>query len=199
MQKKPAAQPVKATPGKPSAPKTKPAEKSATKTKAPPASTTAKKTPPSSQAKRSPKSKEKPAIPNELVQQLQESIAKIEKKPDKYAIEEPFVLPERLAPSSRSDAAPAAQDSRAFLAGVKEELMQQLHLALHLPDFGEVKIQLELSESGRVQTIKVLKAASQKNREYLERELPRMSFSFISMHRLSAKERTFVISFHNEM
>jgi colicin import membrane protein len=72
-------------------------------------------------------------------------------------------------------------------------------MALHLPDFGEVKVQLELSENGNVQTVKVLRSASQKNREYLEKELPRMSFSCITGHKLSAKERTFVISFHNEM
>jgi outer membrane biosynthesis protein TonB len=144
--------------------------------------------------------KENPPIPKELVQKLEESIAKIDKKPDNYRGKEAFVLPERIKSSAHLDTSRSlATQPSDFLIEVKGELIQQLQSSLHLPDFGEVKVQLKLSESGKVENVKVLKAASQKNHEYLIKELPLMSFPSLSLHRLPEKERVFVITFHNEI
>jgi colicin import membrane protein len=170
------------------------------KAKPQPVAQPAKKTPTPKGRSKPNKAQEGDAIPAELVKQLQESIAKIEKKPDKYHSAQKFVLPEKPTPFADIDSSSSSSENRHdFLTGVKEEVIQQLHLALHLPDFGEVKVQLSLSENGSVQTVKVLKSASQRNREYLEKELPRLSFACMALHKLSAKERTFIISFHNEM
>lgn len=189
------------------APKPKPQEKTKTiakatnKTPAKPAVKSTAKSTDKTAAKSTPKKKqENPAVSAELLQQLQESIAKIEKKPDKYRATQQFVLPDKPAPViGARPATSLVADHHDLLSGIKEELIQQLHLALHLPDYGEVKVQIELTESGNVRNVKVLKAASQKNREYLEKELPCMSFSHLAVHKLSAKERTFIISFHNEL
>lgn len=161
---------------------------------------TTQKHTPSPKTRKNSATKDRLPISEELVQQLQESIAKIEKKTDKYRGEETFVLPEKLTPTSTVTSSNSySENAEDYILGVKEELMQQLHMALHLPDYGEVKVQLQLSENGNVLSVKILKAASQKNRDYLEKELPCLSFSSIALYKLPAKERIFVISFHNEI
>ncbi len=142
--------------------------------------------------------KEPPPLSPELVQKLKESIAKIDRKPGNPQREEAIVLPERIKSSSYPDISSSATNTSDLLIEVKGLLIQQLQSSLHLPDFGEVKIQLELSESGKVENVKVLKAASQKNHEYLVKELPRISFS-LDLHKLPERERIFIIAFHNEI
>jgi uncharacterized protein YbcI len=82
---------------------------------------------------------------------------------------------------------------------LRELLVLELRNSLHLPDFGEVTMRLVLRRDGSVAEVKVLKSASKKNSEYLERELPRHSFSFISDLNLKDAERNFVITFCNEI
>lgn len=140
-----------------------------------------------------------PVVSHDLAEKLQESIAKIEKKADNCRVDDCFDLPEKIVLIGENPAEPSFMGSaQECLLSVKEELMAHLHTALHLPEYGEVKLQLQLSEYGTVLSIKILTAASQKNREYLEKELPQLSFSSIALNKLSDKERTFIISFHNK-
>jgi len=146
-----------------------------------------------------------PAVSQKLIKELEESIAKIDEKPDKFKSEKysaktksqvqaPIVLN-----SLESEPYIGPFSERATLEDLRELLVLELKNSLHLPDFGEVTMRLVLRRDGSVAEVKVLKSASKKNSEYLERELPKHSFSFVAELGLKDNERNFVITFCNEI
>lgn len=74
----------------------------------------------------------------------------------------------------------------------EEQLVSYLHEALHLPEMGEVKIELTLQKNGSVEKIVVLHAESLKNKAYLEKNLPLLRFPYLE------KKETLVFTFCNE-
>jgi len=149
--------------------------------------------------------KRSPAVSQKLIKELEESIAKIDEKPDKFKSEKysaktksqvqaPIVLN-----SLESEPYIGPFSERATLEDLRELLVLELKNSLHLPDFGEVTMRLVLRRDGSVAEVKVLKSASKKNSEYLERELPKHSFSFVAELGLKDNERNFVITFCNEI
>ena len=79
-----------------------------------------------------------------------------------------------------------------------DTLISHLHESLSLPDFGEVKIQLSLRQDGSVVKVIVLKARNEKNRQYLESNLPHLKFPRFDGAWANKKEYTFVLTFCNE-
>jgi colicin import membrane protein len=67
---------------------------------------------------------------------------------------------------------------------------------LQLPDVGEVQIQLTLRKDGKVENMKVIKAESEKNRKYLEENLPKLSFPAIYLDKTAS--RSFLFTFCNK-
>jgi outer membrane biosynthesis protein TonB len=118
-------------------------------------------------------------ISDSLVKELEESIAKMDAPPAKKS-KAIALMPLQIDVSSPED------ESYVSL------LVSHLHQALSLPDFGEVKIQLSLRQDGSVAKITVLKAQSEKNRQYLETHLPQIKFPRLE------KESTFILTFCNE-
>ncbi len=134
----------------------------------------------------------KPAIDlqKQIVQELEEIVAKIEEKEEKI-----------IPPSSLQETGSSLQNTSAIFALAPEERYQEsllayLQEALHLPEQGEVKIQLSIKEDGNLAKIVVLKAESVKNREYLEKQLPLLRFPYL--HELRVREKVFVLTFCNE-
>ena len=74
-----------------------------------------------------------------------------------------------------------------------------LHENLHLPDFGEVKLQLTLSQDGKVLKVVVLNTESEKNKSYLELQLPKMRFPRLEDPFANKSQHTFVLTFCNEL
>ncbi len=190
---------AKNTPKKPP-----PSKKAAPPQKTPPPTPPAKKKPAAAPAAKRPpiadkksaaapipaKPKKKP-IPQELLQELEESIAKIDEKRDK------------LYRRNKLEAAPAVQilkidslsvDETSSDDSYAETLVVHLKQALNLPDYGEVKIQLTLSKDGDVEKLVVVKSESEKNKHYLEKHLPRLKFPS-----LNSESHTFVLTFCNEV
>ena len=133
---------------------------------------------------------EPPNFQNKIVKELEEIIAKIE--------ERNVIMP---APSSLQEIIGGVQDKDIIFAEHPEEsyqnaLLTYLHEALHLPEHGEVKMQLTIKEDGSLAKIVVLKAESVKNRGYLEKQLPLLRFPY--PQDLPGKEKTFVLTFCNE-
>jgi outer membrane biosynthesis protein TonB len=81
-----------------------------------------------------------------------------------------------------------------ILSNDSDAIVAYLHESLHLPDYGEVKIQLTVREDGSVAKLVVLKAESVKNKAYLEKNLPLLVFPS-----LERKEQTFIFTFCNEL
>lgn len=203
----PAAQ--KITP--PQAPEPKPAPKTASKpvTAAPstkkkeapakPSATAAKKSSPT-------KNKSAPAaspVPGELLRQLEESIAKIDKKQDNlYAKREKKELNAvAAAPTLQVDSISSLSPAESEEASTQYQdgLISHLQRSLHLPDYGEVKIQLTLKEDGSVIKVVVVKAESSKNRNYLEKNLPLLRFPRLDGSLADRKQHTFIITFCNHV
>jgi hypothetical protein len=144
-----------------------------------------------------PKAEPQLAIPPSLLRELEESIAKIEEKEDKQtkakktkaAALTPLVLQIDVPEHAQS-----TQMDEDYIAALTEKL----HASLHLPDFGEVKIELTLNQEGTVAKLKVLKAESQQNRKYLETELPRLRFPLFSGCYAKQTAHTFTLTFCNE-
>lgn len=192
---KPKSQPAQANPApekpKQAAPKVPPKkskepEKAATKPK---------------ETKKAPKKTTKRGLVSDKIRkELEESIAKIDQKRDNFN--------EPQAPKTKKqNSSPLALSSLEYepavgvssLEDIKMLLVQELKSSLHLPDFGEVTLRFSIRSDGSVAEVKVLKSASKKNSEYLERELPKHSFPSLSGYGLKGNERNFVITFCNEL
>ncbi len=151
-----------------------------------------------SQAK--PKSAPPPSPPrakisDSLIRELEESIAKIENKSDKGTARSRKIS---VAPIAlQIDMTDAFQYSDAKEGDYTDLLVSHLHQYLTLPEYGEVKIQLSLQQDGTVGKIVVLKAESEKNKKYLESNLPRLRFPRFEGSYAKKKESTFILTFCN--
>ena len=134
-------------------------------------------------------------ISDSLLQDLEESIAKIDLKSDKSAVKRDA---KALAPLAlqidawTSDEADETGDYTDLLIG-------HLHRLLSLPEYGEVKIQLSLRQDGSVAKVVVLKAQSEKNKHYLESNLALLRFPRFEGQYANKKEHTFTLTFCNEL
>lgn len=128
----------------------------------------------------------KPAIPKELLEELEEAVAKIDEKSKKVYSSPKLDVPQLMT----------TPEVGSFFVGepsYEESLVAHLHQSLNLPEYGEVKIQLTLHKNGSVAKLVVLKAESLKNKTYLEKNLPLLKFPHLE------KEETFVFTFCNEI
>ena len=178
---KPAPQPKKQR----SAPKKEPVKKPA------PAKKTAPPPPPKKVMKaKAPPPSESPKIPKKLLQDLEESIAKIEgkhisKTPSQKKVDVP--LPIESEETSDVDLT------------FHEIIVSYLHEALNLPEHGEVKIELTLRQDGSVAKLIVLKSESEKNKSYLEKSLPSLKFPILDGMFSNKTQQTFILTFCNEL
>ncbi|MCB1107589.1 MAG: hypothetical protein KDK76_05800 [Chlamydiia bacterium] len=76
-------------------------------------------------------------------------------------------------------------------------LAQVLKEGLELPEHGVVKLELTVSQSGRVLKLQVLHTASEKNKRYLELNLPQISLPPFNEELKNESEHTFTLTFCN--
>lgn len=123
-----------------------------------------------------------------LAKELEKSIAQME----------PTSHEKRSAPLSKIAKlqidAPEKEES-----DYEASLTRYLHTALHLPDFGAVKMQLTVSQDGTITKLLVLKAESEENRKYLEKHIPLLHFPPLQGEYAKDKTHTFVLTFCNEL
>lgn len=131
----------------------------------------------------------KPAIPIELLQQLDRSLAKIEQAPK---IERPLVKSSPSLPTLKIDHF-GGEDSE-----YESELIHFLRGQLSLPEVGEVQMKLSLQNNGAFVKMEIVRTQSVKNRDYLQAVLPTLSFPLFMGMLAKTKEETFVITFSNE-
>ncbi len=137
-----------------------------------------------------PKKKEAPeAIPQQLLDELESSLSKIETKTNKFSGKKSVNMP---------ISGYSLQIDRLDNLDSKEteyqlELVSYLQEALHLPEYGEVKMEITVRPDGSVASLKVLEAESAKNRTYLEKSLPLLRFPTYDK-----ETHTFIFAFCNE-
>ncbi len=131
------------------------------------------------------------AVPENLLKELEESIAKIEKNDHKRNAKAPLTVPAISGEQEKSGSSGACT--------YHEKLISCLQSALLLPEHGEVTIQLELTFLGEVFKMDVLKATSEKNRSYLEKQLPAVRFPPFDGGKTTYEKQTFILTFCNEI
>lgn len=144
--------------------------------------------PPQPQTKTPPPSRAK--ISDALKKELQESLAKL----DTPILAAPKSAPPIRPHSLQIDAPDLSTTQSQYI----EQLTAILHNALKLPEIGEVKIQLTLHHDGTVAKLVVLKAASTKNKTYLEMHLPHLICPRLDGEYAKTSEQTFILTFCNE-
>ncbi len=208
----PAAAPVEklATASPPSGPKK--TSEAPSKTQTPPKPKEKEQPKPSPAGKKAPPiadkqlSKEKKPVPaakpqddkrakmsQKLLQELEDSLSKLEVKPDKKAgkkqsSSQKLDLPGPID-AMHSEGAFGPSDYLSTLVGYLKQ-------TLNLPEYGEVKIQLTLKQDGSVVKLVVIKTESEKNRKYLETSLPHLRFPHLLENK---KQETFIVTFCNEI
>jgi hypothetical protein len=179
----PAPEPKKKAPQKVPSPSPPPVVKKASPKASPPI----KKEP-----VKQPHPQSKAVIADTLLEELEESIAKIGTSSDKTPIKKKSPVPIPL----QMDLVSA--DEGEVDSAYAEKLVQCLYQQLKLPEYGEVVIQLHLHQDGTVGKIIVLKAHSQRNRHYLESTLPQVKFPSFEGGYAHKKESVFVLRFCNQ-
>lgn len=138
----------------------------------------------------------------ELLAKAKETIGKIGTKHDNLA---------KAAPAQSSTYKQIGSLSAETLTvdGVKGEfssseatyvdiLVSRLRTMLKLPEYGEVTIALTLNRTGKVEKLLVINAASRRNREYVESEVPTIIFPRFDKQFSNESTYTFTITLSNE-
>lgn len=120
-----------------------------------------------------------PMISEQLMREIEESIAKIEGKNATVYIDNTLKLD--------------------YAEGYEEVLIAHLRSHLQLPEFGEVKIKLTLSKNGSVIKLSVLNAESERNKKHLETHLYTIQFPPLDVLGIKKPEQTFVLTFCNDI
>lgn len=138
-------------------------------------------------------SKPSPVVPENLVRQLQESIAKIDQKSHKDSPREVLPAPKWIPQLKIDEEISVGEEEGIFVA----QLVQCLQQELNLPEIGSVKIELVLKCDGSFVQMKVIHSESQRNKTFLEQELRGVQFPPFSGNLKNEKEHAFTITFCN--
>lgn len=133
------------------------------------------------------------------LQEIEERIAKIEAKNDRMPSKSELAVPATITLSSQIPSQPAMEFANYQSFAMEDavtSLIGYLQGYLQLPDIGEVQIQLILRKDGKVEGMKVLKTESEKNRKYLEEQLPKLSFPTSILE--GVPTRSFLLTFCNK-
>ncbi len=160
--------------------------------------TTAAKTP--STVKASPSPCKERGIPKELLQELEERIAKIEVKRDKISSQVELSIPQAIDSFLSVRGSDPLDEESTFdvVDSYSAFLVSHLQQHLQLPDFGEVKVEIVLYPDGSVERCVVLRAESDKNKKYLEQRLPLIRFPDFKGTQTKSRQ-VFVLTFCNQL
>jgi hypothetical protein len=131
-----------------------------------------------------------------LLAKAQENIAKIQKENDKNSADAKLIsanLPVPQWKETDNKDEPQQQTN-----SYHDELINRLQLLLCLPDYGEVKIKLTLRRSGEFKKVEFIEAKSTKNRKYVEKMVPTLTYPPFGDHFTAAQEYTFIIRLCNK-
>lgn len=122
----------------------------------------------------------------ELIAKAQESIAKITLADANIVTHSPNLT----VPELKANMAESAHED----AGYQEELAERLRMLLRLPIDGQVKIKLTLNRQGKFITLAILDSDNKLNSEYVEKEVPKISFPPFSRQFKDYEQYTFPIT-----
>lgn len=80
-----------------------------------------------------------------------------------------------------------------------DELVSRLKLSLKLPEYGQVKLSLCINRAGSVVRVTDVKCKSSKNRDYIQKTLPKVHFPPFGQNFSGEKDHTFRLTLTNEL
>ena len=129
-----------------------------------------------------------PSKKNEILKDLKETLSRLETKaPPEAALS----LPKQIQ-SLQIDHADKKEETDYFIS-----LAHALKEELELPELGEVRLKLTVSHTGQVLKLRILQTLSEKNRRYLELNLPRLRLPPFSEDLKNENVHTFTLTFCN--
>ena len=129
---------------------------------------------------------------DKMLKELKDSITKIEKRmtPQEKSV---LTVPKNIQSLAIDQLQPIEASDYFVLLG------QTLKEELELPEYGDVRLELTVQNGGRVLKIRVLQAASEKNRRYLELNLPKVILPPFDKDFKNKQQHTFTLTFCNEV
>ncbi len=79
-----------------------------------------------------------------------------------------------------------------------DEVVNRLKLMLRLPEYGDVKVKLTLERNGKVAKVVIVSAKSTANKEYIEKNLPKLNFPAFGKNFSDEPQYTFSLVLCNE-
>ncbi len=105
-----------------------------------------------------------------------------------------------ISPSVRSPQNKSSTESVSpSLTDYTGELVHRLKLALRLPEYGPVQVELRLNRRGAITSVKVTAGASERNRIYVQERLPTLTFPPFTKIFPGEEEHTFLLTLNNEL
>ena len=80
-----------------------------------------------------------------------------------------------------------------------DELVSRLKIALKLPEYGEVKLELTINRAGKVLHVKKVKSKSQKNSDYIQKAIPKLHLPPFGQNFTGENDHTFRLTLSNEL
>jgi hypothetical protein len=124
-----------------------------------------------------------------LLQNLEESIAKIDGKRDNSTAKTDLVLPISV------DFSREVVEEEQLEVAYQERLVDELKSSLKLPGCGNVTVKLTLAKNGNVLGVQIVHGASDINKEYLSSMLTVMNFPPFEGSLRQYNEQTFLLTF----
>lgn len=137
----------------------------------------------------------KPSQTQKLLQEMQESIAKIEANKDNRELAKQISIPKPIGELKSSHYFISSDDEKQKSFEYHEVLTKALKDKLSLPAYGKVKIRLTLEAGGDVIRLETIYSDSEINRLYLEKNLPKIAFPKFSGDLSAASQYCFSLIF----
>ncbi len=140
------------------------------------------------------KKKPTPSQAEILLQQLEAGFKNAEKIEEEFNVKETIFIPPRITPFSEARIttnSPIEEDQ------FSNQLIDFLEDNLELPEKGEIKMRIVLSNEGKLLSLEILEAESSKNLHYLKNTLPALSFPCFNIN-TSEKAMSYIIRFVNK-
>lgn len=125
----------------------------------------------------------------ELLQNIEKSLSKMDKQKTQTR--------EKKKPNVPSQAAVKNAQVN-HLAEYQSVLISYLREVLTLPNIGEIKVKLIVSDAGKIASFEILSSTSEENENYLKNKLPFLSVPCFNVGVVNSKELPFLITFCGE-
>lgn len=153
-----------------------------------------------SQVKKSPAKTKNPSASSQksktkqILNHLQESLAKIETSKEMTHKQEAMIVPESIR-ELKADQYQISPEEACLPLAYQQVLVSFLKNSLELPAFGTVKLSITIKNEGILKNLSILFSDSEINRLYLESHLSLLIFPSFTAELVDEKEHTFTLTF----